>query len=98
MRPGEVIEDPPWRSSFAPIGVQRAFAALRDAGARRRIGSLGDPDRQAAELLIESITYPTRFDVPEAGRLLYDDGAPRTPRLDLPFSADDVRGTVILER
>jgi murein DD-endopeptidase MepM/ murein hydrolase activator NlpD len=91
-------DDPPWTSPFSAAGVERCLESCGDAAVKRLIAGLSSVDRQGAELLIETITYPTRFSTPEAGRLLFDAVPARTPRLDLPFSRDDVRGTVILER
>jgi hypothetical protein len=98
LGPGEVVDDPVWSSSFSAAGVARCLETCRDDEVRELVGGLSSAERQGAELLIETITYPTRFSTPEAGRLLFGAAPPRTPRLDLPFHADDVAGTVIIDR
>lgn len=98
LQRGEVVDDPPWSSSFSAAGVARCLAACRDDEVRAQLASLGDAERRGAELLIESITYPTRFSERDAGRLLFEGAPARLPRLDLPLHADDFTGTVILER
>lgn len=94
----DVVEDRPWSSSFSADGVARCLAACRDDDVRAMIGSLDSVERQGAELLIETITYPLRFTDPEAGRLLFDDVPARAPRLDLPLHRDQFDGTVIIQR
>lgn len=98
LGPTEAVEDPAWKSPHSAAGVARCLEACQDARVRRMIGELESVDRQGAELLIETITYPTRFATPEAGRLLFEAVPPRTPRLDLPFSREDVIGTVVIDR
>jgi len=98
LGPGESVEDPAWATSFSAAGVARCLQACRDDRVRRLVESQPSVERQGAELLIETITYPTRFSRSDAGRLLFDEVPPRTPRLDLPLHADDYDGTSILER
>jgi len=98
LQPGERTDDGPWSSSFSADGVARCLEACADDGVRATVNALGSVQARGAELLIESITYPTRFAVKEAGRLLFDDIAERRPILDLPFAADDVSGTVAIDR
>lgn len=84
-------------SSFNAAGVALLLSRCLDPRIKQRIA--GEPVwRQGAELLIEAITYPTRFDVDDAGRLLFEDPPPRSPRLDLPFLAVDAEGTVAITR
>lgn len=94
----ETVDDPAWSSSFCAEGVARCLAACLDDEVKKMVLELDDVERRGAELLIETITYPTRFTEPEAGRLLFDEVLPRRPHLDLPFSADDFVGTVAIER
>lgn len=98
LAPGEGVEDPPWSSSFSEAGVQRCLAVCRDGAVRDFVEGLASVERRGAELLIESITYPTRFAVEEAGRRLFDTPASREPRLDLPFAASDFDGAFCIER
>lgn len=72
---------------FDPRRVDRLLADLKDDRDRARLAAFEDPDRRAWELVVESVTYPTRFATPEAGRLLFD-GPPRQSRLALPFDRD----------
>lgn len=96
--PGEAVAEPPWTSSFSAEGVARCLAQCRDAELAARVRALPSVEQQASELLIESITYPTRFAQAEAGRLLYDRVPARSPRLDLPLPAPDYVGAVPIER
>jgi len=98
LQPEEIVDDPPWTSSFSSVGVARCLRACRDGAVEQLVTGLSNVERQGAELLLETITYPTRFSTPEAGRLLFDDVPPRRPCLDLPLHADDFDGTVITER
>lgn len=98
LQPGEQLDDPAWSSSFSAAGVARCLASCRDDAVKALVSGLTSVERQGAELLIETITYPTRFSTAEAGRLLFDDVPPRSPRLDLPLSCDDFDGVTILER
>ena len=98
LQPGEVVQDPPWSSSFSDAGVARCLRACRDDEVKQLVTGLSSVERRGAELLIETITYPTRFSTPDAGRLLFDAEPSRTPRLDLPLCADDFDGTAAIER
>jgi murein DD-endopeptidase len=84
--------------SFSAAGVDRCLSAVAVSDLKDRVAAIADVQHKGTELLIESITYPTRFRVPEAGRLLFDDVAPRSPRLDLPFCREDITGTFIIDR
>ena len=94
----EVVDAAEWSSSFSADGVARCLAACRDPQVRSMVEGLDNVERQGAELLIESITYPLRFTEPEAGRLLFDDIPPRKPRLDLPLHRDQFEGTLVIDR
>ena len=83
-------------SSFSEAGVVRCLAVCADDNVRRTVNDLDSLSARGAELLIESITYPTRFSTPEAGRLLFETVPARSPRLDLPFQAVDVAGTIAI--
>jgi murein DD-endopeptidase MepM/ murein hydrolase activator NlpD len=77
-----------------PGRVQRLLDALVRSEDRDRFAALRDRDgheRCGAELWVETLVYPTRFAVPDAGALLVD-GSPRRPVLDLPFARDDYDG------
>jgi murein DD-endopeptidase MepM/ murein hydrolase activator NlpD len=53
-------------------------------------------ERCGVALWIETLVYPTRFAVPDAGTLLVD-GEPRRPVLDVPFSSDDYDDVVFAD-
>ena len=79
-------------TTFSPGGVAALLDDLRDDGRRATLGAIADPTLRAFELIIEATVYPTRFATPDAGRLLFADPPPRTPRLDLPFTGSDYDG------
>jgi murein DD-endopeptidase len=100
-QPGDVVDDGPWlssssSSSFTEAGIARCLAFCADSSVRRTVNDLDSLSARGSELLIESITYPTRFSTPEAGRLLFETVPARSPRLDLPFQAVDVAGTIAI--
>lgn len=78
-------------SRFDPDAVDRLLEALRDPQRRAVLGSVEDSSCRAWQLVIEANTYPTRFAMPEAGRMLFQT-IPRTPRLTLPFDATEWDG------
>lgn len=80
---------------FAEADVAALLAACRDPRLREQLAAVADPDRRGMELLLESVTYPSRFTLPEAGRLLYPSPVARQPFLDLPFHPDDFDGVLI---
>ncbi|MDP2344907.1 MAG: M23 family metallopeptidase [Deltaproteobacteria bacterium] len=84
--------------SFDREGVARCRAACRDAEIERVVAAQQhDLQLQGIELLIEAITYPTRFRGTEPGKTLFseDQRAP-WPALDLPFRRDEFDGSIIL--
>ncbi len=95
---GVAVDDEDVVGSFNADGVARCIDTVIAADVADRVRAIDDVQRQGAELLIESITYPTRFAVPEAGRLLFSQVPARRPRLDLPFHRDDIVGTVVIDR
>lgn len=78
-------------TSFDPDAVERGLADLHADQVRMRIINESDPLLRAWDLVIEALTYPTRFRTPEAGRLIVPQRAPATT-LDLPFLAEDWDG------
>jgi murein DD-endopeptidase MepM/ murein hydrolase activator NlpD len=78
--------------SFAAERVERVLAQCRDPRFVSSALAIADVDQRAVHVLVETITFPTRFSVPEAGRGLYGEPAPRSPRLDLPFLAEEFVG------
>lgn len=82
--------------SFDEAGVAACVAACNDERVVEFVAGLDDVQRKGMELLIETFTYPTRFRVAEAGRLLFRDVGPRWPALDLPFRAADYDRAVVV--
>jgi murein DD-endopeptidase len=79
--------------------VQRLLDALVSAADRDRFAALRAAHGVAhcgAELWIETLVYPTRFAVRDAGTLLVD-GDERRAVLDLPFSNDDFDGVAFAD-
>lgn len=66
-------------------GLERVLAGCRDRDFVDEARRIDDPAQRAFHVLVETITYPTRFDEPEAGRHLYAAPCERRPALDLPF-------------
>lgn len=85
--------------SFDDAGVARCLAVCEDPAVVATVAALvdsGATQRAGMELLIESFTYPTRFRVPEAGRLLFAAPAVRWPALDLPFAGDEFDRAIVV--
>lgn len=94
---GPAPEDDAPLETFDPGAIEDTLATCRDPRFVASARTIDDPDERAMHVLIETVTYPTRFTVPEAGRLLYRSTAGaerRTPRLDLPFPPGAVAGIV----
>lgn len=85
-------EEPGPVEHFDAEPIERALATCRDPRFAAAARAIPDVDRRAIFVLAETIIYPTRFEAPQAGRLLYPEPAPRTPRLDLPFERATIRG------
>jgi murein DD-endopeptidase len=86
---------------FSRDQVDRLLNDLNDSRRRRFFDALflqlEDPTLRAFELLVEANTYPTRFDTPHAGSLLYSKTHPRAGRLSLPFRGEDFDGTAFCD-
>jgi murein DD-endopeptidase MepM/ murein hydrolase activator NlpD len=81
-------------SVYADDRVAEAIAGCRTASARDRLRRIEPLAARAAHTLVEMNYTPTRF----PRRLnLYAETHPRAPRLDLPFSRDDVDGIVFAD-
>ena len=86
--------------SHDAAAIDAVLAVCRDPRFVESARQVCDTDERAMHVLVETVTYPTRFSVPEAGRLLYaESGEPsasgahvRRPRLDLPFQAQSFSG------
>ncbi len=89
-------EGAPIMSSFDVEGVARLRQRCRDPHVAANADAAGGVQRQGIELLVEAITYPTRFACAEPGRLLFASTSSPWGALDLPFHRDDFDGTVIL--
>ena len=85
---GEGVDDaPPTR--WDHDAVARTLDACTHAGARADIAAGESPEARAMNALFQTLYYPTRF---TARPCLYAERSPRTPRLDLPFRAEDFDG------
>lgn len=93
---GSALERPE-PTAFAPERVQALLDDLVDAERRAELQAIPDVTRRGFELIIEAVTYPTRFRTKEAGRMLYPEVPPREPRLDLPFSSTDFDGAAFAD-
>jgi len=87
------------RIAFTTVKKERVDALMSTLRAPERedyFASITDDTERGFELVIEATTYPTRFSIENAGALLYDDHGEqkfeRTPRMSLPFLADDYDG------
>ncbi len=90
-------EDDAAADAFDEDGNARARAAVVDERVAVAVDAEGDVQQKGAALLIESVTYPTHFRVPEAGRLLFDIVPKKTPRLTLPFRRDDYDRAIVVD-
>jgi len=75
--------------AWDPERVAAVLAQVRDPARRAALAAIPELERQAAELIIEANTYPSRFGGPGAATALFPEPPPREPRLDLPFAAAD---------
>ena len=81
---------------FDAAAVDRLLDDLRADDRRLALGRERDVALRAWGLVIESITYPTRFASPEAGRMVFDD-CPRRTLLDLPVHREQADGIVFAD-
>jgi murein DD-endopeptidase MepM/ murein hydrolase activator NlpD len=85
---GDGVDDaPPTR--WDHDAVARTLDACTHAGARADITAGESLEARAMNALFQTLYYPTRFTTRPC---LYAEPAPRTPRLDLPFRAEDFDG------
>lgn len=93
--PAEAVgETGPGPSHYSEERVAELLAACRTEGRRRALESAGPLAVRAAWAIIESNYYPTRF----ARRVNpYAGSHERSPRLDLPFTADRIDGVVFAD-
>ena len=82
--------------SFDADGVARCRALCRDAQVNSVVDAQPDLQSQGMQLLIEAVTYPTRFAGSEPARSLFATTSPPWGALDLPFHRDDFDGVVVL--
>jgi murein DD-endopeptidase len=95
---GPAPDDAPPPEGFDREAVEETLATCRDPRFVASARAIADPDERAMHVLIETVTYPTRFAEPEAGRLLYrGTEAERSPRLDLPFEPGAFSGIVFAD-
>lgn len=90
-------EEPFTPTSFDEEVVDAMMADLIPEDRRQALAREPDVTLRGFALLVEAITYPTRFRSPEAGRLLYREEQSRAPHLDLPFRRDDYDGTAFID-
>ena len=81
-------------STYDAERVQANIDTCLTASSRQELSAIHDLERRAARTIIEMNYYPTRF--PER-HLPYAEPAARTPRLSLPFSAEDFDGIVFAD-
>ena len=82
---------------FDPKAVLNLLDSMRDADRRDALAKYrGDTMRFGFELVIEAVTYPTRFENEEAARVLYQ-GEERAERMQLPFSIRDYDDSVFAD-
>ena len=81
-------------SVYTESGVAAAIAGCKTASARAELEAIEPLSARAGRTLVEMNYYPTRF--PERPNL-YAERHPRTPRLDLPFSAAAFDGVVFAD-
>lgn len=86
--PGERDDDVP-ASDWNLAGVEAAIAACTDPDAQRAMSAEAEPGARALGALFQVNYYPMRF---RSAPSLYARTHPRTPRLDLPFRAEDFDG------
>jgi murein DD-endopeptidase MepM/ murein hydrolase activator NlpD len=97
---GPAAEDGAPTIPYEPAAIEAVLAVCRDPRFVANARAISDVNERALHVLVETVTYPTRFSAPEAGRLLYAEArgtAPsepraRSPRLDLPFDAKTFAG------
>lgn len=81
---------------FAPADVRALLDDVRDEERRALLAATSDMDLRGWQLVIEAITYPTRFRTEAPARRPFD--APqRSERLSLPFSMSDYDGVVFAD-
>lgn len=93
LGPGVVAEEPRG-SSYDAARVQAVIAACRTASVRERLSAVEPLEIRGGHVVFEMNYYPTRF--PDRGSV-FSAAHPRTPRLHLPFSADDFDGVVFAD-
>ena len=81
---------------FDPARVAALAADLRDDGRRAALSAEPDVDLRGWGLVIEAMTYPTRFATADAGRLVFETCA-RRPLLDLPVQVRDYDGAAFAD-
>lgn len=92
----QAVNDEEWNPSpWSEAGVERAIDACIDGRLRRELRGLRGLDFRAASTLFYLNYFPTRF---RERPCLYEERFPRTPRLDLPFRAEDFDGVVHRDR
>jgi murein DD-endopeptidase len=81
-------------SVYSEERVSEAIAGCKTASTREPLQRIEPLATRAAHTIVEMNYYPTRF----PRRVdVYAEAHPRTPRLDLPFSRDDLDGVVFVD-
>jgi murein DD-endopeptidase MepM/ murein hydrolase activator NlpD len=81
---------------FDPRKTAALLADLRPDDRRSALAREPDDDLRAWGLVIEAMTYPTRFASAEAGRMVFEH-CPRRATLDLPVHRDEGEGIVFAD-
>jgi murein DD-endopeptidase MepM/ murein hydrolase activator NlpD len=88
-------------TTFSDDQVAHLLNDINDGQRRRhfhrRFESMKDSTLKGFALLVEANTYPTRFDTPHAGQLLYENEHERSARLHLPFLEEDFDRTAFCD-
>jgi murein DD-endopeptidase MepM/ murein hydrolase activator NlpD len=81
-------------SDYSDEHVGEVIAGCKTTSTREQLRQIEPLAVRAAHTIVEMNYYPTRF----ARRVnVYAEANPRTPRLDLPFSGDDLDGVVFAD-
>jgi murein DD-endopeptidase len=91
---GESRDDAFAPSEYSDERVGEAIAGCKTPSTREQLQQIESLATRAAHTIVEMNYYPTRF--PRRVNV-YAETYPRTPRLDLPFSRDDLDGVVFAD-
>lgn len=96
-RPAQALEGGFEPTRFDERVVQRALSALEHDDNRAAFARIDDTARRAWAIVIESMTYPTRFADLGAVRALFEEPTERKEHLTLPFTSADYDDVVFAD-